>query len=150
MYRKNFKVLPQWPWKVGQIKNPGNMWCILIRCIHEKNWVKICQIVRCWSWLERNISMRILNWFWRGIFAQISQIRRIKEDALMFCRVRVRLIDQENPRFLLWPWLDLPLYFEFLYVVRKWVIHQQSHREKTDFYIFLKFELRNYIGILLI
>jgi hypothetical protein len=31
------KLWPLWPWKVGQIKNPGIMSCIFIRCIHDNN-----------------------------------------------------------------------------------------------------------------
>lgn len=33
------RLWPLWPWKVGQIKHPQDMWCSLIRCIYSKNLV---------------------------------------------------------------------------------------------------------------
>jgi hypothetical protein len=35
---------PLWPWKVGQIQNPGNMWCNLIRYTSHKNLVNLTTI----------------------------------------------------------------------------------------------------------
>jgi hypothetical protein len=32
--------------KVGQIKNPGNISCILIRCTYDKNFEMILQLVQ--------------------------------------------------------------------------------------------------------
>jgi hypothetical protein len=43
---KTDKFWPLWPWKFGQIKNPGIMSCIFIRCTHDNNLELIQSLVQ--------------------------------------------------------------------------------------------------------
>jgi hypothetical protein len=99
--RNFYELWPLWPWKVGQIQNPGNMWCSLIRytshnemahgpCAHrcgvseEGKLLQHCSILSCcvgWGQktkerffvLLRLIEMKLRSEYWRCVLISQTQ-----------------------------------------------------------------------------